>query len=203
MFFVSCTQRIIKYLLLSILFFSLQCLATDDTDESPEEDKEYLDNDFFHFTTRKGFFWDGWTVATHKPSPTYDDGGYSGGGDPTIFFIILGVGIVIFIGLLFLCKKARDQMPNPGSRSVPGIVTHPPTAGAGGIDVTISSIGSASDPTQGRPGIFRQTSEKPPDYATVTIGDLSNPKSPFPSVMRQKSSETPPPKYDENNPMFK
>ncbi|CAL1297312.1 unnamed protein product [Larinioides sclopetarius] len=204
MFLLGFTQAIIKYFLFSTLTISLQCLVADATDESPEEEEEYLYNDFFRFTTSKRFIWDDWTVATDKPTPPSDDSGYSGGGDTTLFFIILGISVIVFIGILFLCKKAREELSNSSPRNVPEIVAHAPTAGAEGIGVAISYIGSVNNnPTQGRPGISRQTSEKPPDYATVTLGDLSNPKSPFPSVMRQNSRETPPPKYDENNPMFK
>ncbi|GFU26408.1 uncharacterized protein NPIL_234782 [Nephila pilipes] len=201
MFCSENTQRIIKYFLFSILTLSPQCFAAVRTVQRWGDDDDDI---IYHFsTTRRPYPWE-------RPRPRFDPPTYeppSSSGQEVIFFCILGIGLVIFLALVSCCKMVANESASSSSTSSttthppPGNYTQRPANVRDDVGITVSFVNSAYSSGGGARNEVDSSTDRPPDYATVTIQDLGNRDTAFPSVVN-KPHETPPPKY-EDGPVFR
>ncbi|KAF8790320.1 hypothetical protein HNY73_005363 [Argiope bruennichi] len=122
----------------------------------------------------------------------------------TVFFVLLGIGLAIFIGLIIVCYRVAKVFEGLSTSSVSGTTVHPPNFRANynlrtpdEIGIAVSYVNSAysSGP------VGRSEVDRPPDYSTVTTNDAINRNAAFPQVVTTHI-ETPPPKYEEG-PVFR
>ncbi|GBL77029.1 hypothetical protein AVEN_12681-1 [Araneus ventricosus] len=165
-------------------------------------------DEFLQFSaTRRPYSWEGTSSPDYQQNIGYkSDGLYY----KTVFFVVLGIGLAIFVGLLIVCNSVATVFEDNNTSSVTGATLHPPNSRAtynlrvpDEIGITVSYVNSAySSGPIGRSEVDRAGSDRPPDYSTVASNDAINRNAAFPQVVTTHI-ETPPPKYEDGGPVFR
>ncbi|GIY41916.1 hypothetical protein CDAR_318241 [Caerostris darwini] len=153
---------------------------------------------YYYSTSRRPPIWERTRPPTYTPfeKPASSN-------EVVVFYCILGIGFGIFVGLLVLCRKARNSPDDSTASTV-----HPPPLRSQTDNmqrnergINVNFVNSAySSSTEAVTAV--DFGERPPDYATVTLNDFGNYQTPaFPAVVTCHQ-ETPPPKYEDHPPSY-
>ncbi|GFR29561.1 uncharacterized protein TNCT_262151 [Trichonephila clavata] len=170
--------------------------------EEPKHFQRWGDDDdgiiFYFSTTRRPYPWE-------RPRPQIDpptSDPPSSSGEEVVFFFVLGIGLLIFLVMVTCCKMAASEALSDSSSS--RTTVHPPpqiysqtsgtrpTGVGDDIRITLAYINSTYRSGGARSEVD-SSSDRPPDYSTVTLQGFNN--AAYPSVVN-KPQESPPPKYD-------